>query len=77
LKVVVAVAFSPDGKILASAGGDGKVRLWNVADPAAAGPLGPPLAGHSALVVTVAFAPDGKILASASQDKTMQLWALG
>ena len=65
------VAFSPDGKMLASANDDGTVRLWNVINHQ---PLGAPLKGHSGSVHSVAFSPDGKTLASAGADRTMQLW---
>jgi hypothetical protein len=71
---VEAVAFSPDGRTLASGSGDSTVRLWNVSDPAHPTPLGAPLAGHTDAVGAVVFSPDGRTLASGSDDRTVRLW---
>ncbi|KAF2193124.1 putative WD-repeat protein [Zopfia rhizophila CBS 207.26] len=67
---VNAVAFSLDGKMLASASYDKTVKLWDAGTGAALQTLN----GHSNLVMAVAFSLDGKLLASASMDKTVKLW---
>jgi WD40 repeat protein len=67
---VSSVAFSPDGKTLASASGDQTVKLWDIATRKELATL----SGHSGVVTSVAFAPDGKILASANGDTTVKLW---
>jgi WD40 repeat protein len=66
------LVFSPNGKWLASADGDGTIRVWDVE----AGRISSTLAGHQHEVWTVAFSPDGRILASGAKDKTIRLWDL-
>ena len=71
--VVRAVAFTPDGKILASGGGedrDGELMLWDVVT----GKNRTNLYGNFAQVTGVAFTPDGKTLASVSLGGYIQLW---
>jgi WD40 repeat protein len=67
---VYCVAYSPVGGVLASAGHDGKVRLWNPDTGALVGEL----AGHTDEINSIAFSHDGKLLASASDDRTVKLW---
>jgi WD40 repeat protein len=66
----VSIAFSPDGKILASGGHDNRIRFW---DPDTGKEL-MSLEGHSGLVNCVAFSRDVAVLASGSQDKDICLW---
>jgi len=67
---VASVAFSPDGRLLASGGEDQTMRLW---DPAT-GECLRTLNGHDGSVNWVAFSPDGRLLATASGDRTVRLW---
>ena len=68
---VSSVAFSPNGKILASGSWDDTIRLWNPTT----GQYLTTFHGHNSDVNTIAFSPDGDILASGSDDDTIKLWS--
>ena len=68
--MVIAVAFSPDGKRIASGSDDKTIKLWDTAT----GDLEKTLVGHLDTVDTVAFSPDSKRIASGSWDRTIKVW---
>ena len=69
-KLIKSIAFSPDGKILASGSNDETIRLWDVAT----GKNKMVLTEHNEWVDGLAFSPDGKILASGDDDGIIHLW---
>lgn len=65
-----ALAWSPDGKRIASGGDDNIVRVWD----ASTGQTILQYRGHNDIVFKVAWSPDGTMIASASVDGTVQVW---
>ena len=65
-----ALAFSPDGTVVASGSDDRVVRVWD----AQTGSLLKILPGHTKSVTVVAFTPNGKLLLTASEDQTLKVW---
>jgi WD40 repeat protein len=71
--IVRGVAFTPDGTVVAAAGGntdDFAIHLWETASGESLGSL----EGHSGIIWGIAFSPDGQMLASVSSDKTAKIW---
>lgn len=67
------VAWSPDGRRIASGGGDNTVQVWDATN----GENVYTYRGHSSSVYKIAWSPDGRRIASGSADQTMQVWGAG
>ncbi|KDN40368.1 hypothetical protein RSAG8_08131, partial [Rhizoctonia solani AG-8 WAC10335] len=68
---VTSVAFSPDGKSVASGSGDNTIRMWDTDNPSQ---IGEPMTGHTSGIWSLSYSPLGNIIASGSYDKTIRLW---
>ena len=67
---VASVAYSPDGKRLASAGHDGSVKVWDAETGQEIGSL----ENQTTTVFGVSFSPDGRWMATANYDNTIKIW---
>jgi WD40 repeat protein len=69
---IVALAFSPDGTLLAAGDGDNSIVVWEVGT----GQMRARFSGHKIGTMALKFSPDGRMLASGGEDRTVRLWEL-
>ncbi len=67
---VTAIAISPEGKTMASAGADNIIRLWDLGS----GNLMQSMVGHEGTISSLEFSKNGGLLASGSEDDTVRIW---
>lgn len=70
--VLYAAKFSPDGKMIATAGYDRVIKLWD----SRSGQLLRSMKGHNGAIYDLAYSPDGKVLISGCADETVKLWSV-
>jgi WD40 repeat protein len=68
---VTALRFTPDGRFLASGGGDALIRIWDVKTSKL---VQSPFAGHTGDIEDIEFSPDGKYMFTSSEDKSIKIW---
>lgn len=70
--VLYAATFSPNGDLIATAGYDREIKIWD----SRSGKLLRSMTGHNGAVYDLSFSPDGQVLASACADETVKLWSV-